>query len=114
MATYWHKHAGNFANLCDIVRLDDADNSARTRSELEELGYERITRRATRAHVAWVNAENDAWGSGRAMDRIDLAAIVAPHDDSGYSPYHPYDAMAIVLEYRDRARHYAEHWGYDN
>lgn len=106
MATYWYKHPRNFSNILDVLRLDDADNHEHVRDILGDLGYSRITRRDLRALVAWVNAENDAWGSNRAQSSIDFGAVVS--SDGGY------DAMVEVELYRDCRRHYLERNGYDN
>lgn len=72
MATYHHLHPRNFANECSIVRCEsDAE-----RESAEAEGYERISRRNLAHHIAWLNGENDSWGSGRAFGRIRLLDVV--------------------------------------
>lgn len=61
--TYWHRHPRQFANECCLLK-------ACTRGQIEDLitqGFERLSLRQTRRHLAHVNAENTAWGSNRAI-----------------------------------------------
>lgn len=76
MKTYWHNHPRGFANECNLCY-------AETREEqhaLEKLGYTRLTLAEVRAHIRWINAENDSWGSGRAFGRLSLDNIQSASD----------------------------------
>lgn len=63
---YYHYHPRNFANECCIV----AATTPEERRLAENNGYEYITVTDLRKHIAWINSENDAWGSNRAFAKI--------------------------------------------
>ncbi len=61
--TYWHKHPRNFANECEMVYATTQEQMG----ALEKKGFERLSVTQVRRHIRWLNAENAAWGSGRAI-----------------------------------------------
>lgn len=85
-ARYYHKHPRNFANECDIVRTVTPAEHAKA----EEQGYQRLNREEARRHIAWMNAENDAWGSGRAIGPYNFRAMTdhthPEHDAYRFDP----------------------------
>ena len=69
--TYFHRHHRNFANECHQLSATTAEQM----QELTERGYERISLDQLRKHLAWMNGENDAWGSSRPTGRYVVAEI---------------------------------------
>ncbi len=69
MVSYWHKHPRGFANECAFVRAANQTEA----DALEDLEYDRITRKELEEHIAWMNEENEAWGSGRAIGAYRLS-----------------------------------------
>ena len=65
---YWHRHPRGFANECEAV----ATHTKAKELELYRAGYRNITRRELEQHIAWINHENDAWGSNRAFGKMEL------------------------------------------
>lgn len=79
MATYWHKHSRGFANDCALYRADTTDQATR----LDALGFTRLTREEARRHIRWLNAENAAWGSNRAVGDYSFRALADPtHEEA--------------------------------
>ncbi len=77
MKTYWIKF-GRFANDSSFVRADSQEHERFA----ENLGFERATRKDFVRRIAWENAENAAWGSGRAVGHVTAAAYTDPtHPD---------------------------------
>jgi hypothetical protein len=73
---YYHTHPRQFANECIYVRtVTEAE-----RAEAERRDYERITRADLVRHIAWMNAENTAWGSGRAVGKYHLVNAWTPEE----------------------------------
>lgn len=68
---YWHIHPRGFANEC-YTYYAEQDHVSRA---LAHAGYERLTRRELVRHLAYVNAENDAWGSNRAFGPMRLSDV---------------------------------------
>jgi hypothetical protein len=71
---YFHRHPRNFANECHQLSATTAEQMA----ELEALGYQRMTLLELKRHLAWMNGENEAWGSNRptgnyTVDQIESA-----------------------------------------
>ena len=64
--TYWHRHPRNFANECSMLKATTIEQMR----DLATQGYERLSVAEARRHLAWVNAENDAWGSNRAIGKF--------------------------------------------
>ncbi len=69
--TYWHRHPRGFSNECEPLRCETPADRRRAQQD----GYERLTLAELRRHVRWLNAENAAWGSNRAVGRYHVAAI---------------------------------------
>ena len=69
--TYYHRHPRQFANECSMLKASTAAQGA----DLRDQGYERLTVAQARRHLAWINAENDAWGSNRAIGIMRFADI---------------------------------------
>ena len=72
MATYHKRHPRGFANEVQFARAETPAEQA----ALAEAGYTRITVRELRAFVGWLNGENAAWGSGRAIGNYSAAEIM--------------------------------------
>lgn len=70
--TYWHRHDRGFANICDIVRCVSREEA----HLIQDAGFGRISRKELQHHISWINAENDAWGSSRAVGRIHFEDVI--------------------------------------
>lgn len=98
-ATYWHR---DNSGVCRMYRADSAD----VEEYLYGSGYSRITLPALRRHIREMNAENDAWGSNRAVGPYDLKDIetfgLNNPDHVGY--YSPDERAGLRAEFAARAR----------
>lgn len=92
MATYYHRHTHGFANECELWRADTQEQA----DALESLGFTRLTYAEARAHNAWVNAENRAWGTGAAFGQSRWYDIV--HGDE-WSARHVVDSHRYASRY---------------
>lgn len=71
---YYAKSPRGFANEVHFIHAGTPEEC----QELEDAGFERITREQLRKQVSFVNYENDCWGSNRAFGRIPFAALTDP------------------------------------
>lgn len=69
--TYYHRHPRNFSNECTMLKASTPEQMR----DLAERGFERLTVVQARRHLSWINAENDAWGSNRAVGVMRFADI---------------------------------------
>lgn len=67
----YHNHPRDFANECVMVRATTPEEI----DYVEMHDYEYLTQKEARAHLRFVNDENDAWGSNRAFGKMSLADI---------------------------------------
>ena len=73
---YFHRHPRNFANECSMLK-------ASTKEQIEDLeaqGYERLSVAEAKRHLAWINAENSAWGSNRAVGVMRFTDVMSVTD----------------------------------
>ena len=82
-STYWHRHPRGFANECSIVRCETPEEKKYSAA----FGYARINRKDLRSHVAWINAENESWGSSRAFGKISFESILKGDEYRCALPY---------------------------